>query len=91
MPGDENDRKPKPGGDEFPLKVEAASPRQPHVEHKTGWSGRTAGLEEFIDRGEQHCLQPDRSQKTADRLPDCGIVIDDDNGRCRLGHPRFSP
>jgi hypothetical protein len=64
--------------------------QRPHVEHKKGWSGLTACLEEFIGRGEQLCLQPDRSQKTADRLADCLIIVDDNDDGYRLGRCQLS-
>jgi|SRR6516164_4207473 len=86
---DEDNRDVEVHGDELSLKVKAASPRQSDIEHKAGGSARAAGLEEFINRSEQLRLQPNGSDKAADRLPDCRIVIDD--GRCRLGHREFSP
>ena len=79
---DEDNRDVEVHGDELSLKVKAASPRQSDIEHKAGGSARAAGLEEFINRSEQLRLQPNGSDKAADRLPDCRIVIDD--GRCRL-------
>src|SRR5271157_876505 len=81
VPGDEDDRELDVRGGEFSLKVEAASPRQPDIEHQAGGSVRPSGLEEFIYRSEQLRLQPDGSEQAADRLPDCGIVVDDDYGR----------
>jgi hypothetical protein len=91
MPGDEDDRKVDIRGGELSLKVEAASPGQSYIEHKTSRSIRADGIEEFIYRSVQLRLQPDGSDKAADRLPDSGIIIDDDNGRSCLGHRQLPP
>ena len=59
IPGDEDDREVDVRGAELSLKVEAASPGESHIEHQAGRSVRTAGLEEFVHRGEQLRLQLD--------------------------------
>jgi len=59
-------------GAELSLKVEAASPGESHIEHQAGRSVRTAGLEEFVHRGEQLRLQLDGSKQATDRLSDGG-------------------
>ena len=51
MPGDENDRKPKPGGDEFPLKVESALTWQAHIENETGGAVGRLGFEKVGEYG----------------------------------------
>jgi hypothetical protein len=72
------------------LKIKAASSGQPDIEQQAGGRVRPAGLEELIYRSEQLRLQPDGSEQAADRLPDCGIIIDDDYGRYRVGYRQRS-
>src|SRR5271154_960916 len=91
IPGDEDDWEVDVRGGELSLEVEAASPGQSYIEHQAGRSVRPSGLEEFIYRSEQLRLQPDGSEQAADRLPDCGVIIDYDNGWHRLGHCQRSP
>ena len=91
IPGHEDDRELDVRGGELSLKIKTASSGQPDIEHQAGRPIRPTGLEEFIYRSEQLRLQPDGSEQAADELPDCGVVIDDDNGWYRLGHRHRPP
>jgi len=88
LPADEDNRQAQVSPGQLLLKIEPASSGQSHIEHKAGGCVRTAARNSST---EANNLQPDGSEQAADPLPDCGIIIDNDNGWCRLGHHQFSP
>ena len=78
---DENNRYANVRFDQLALQFEAAAPGQSDVENEASGSGRPAVLQEFGDRTHRADLQPHRAKQAHERLPNSGVVIDDDNRR----------
>jgi hypothetical protein len=67
------------------LKVKAAQPGQPDVEHKAPGDVRKLAAQELRCRSERRDLQVDRPEKALDRFPRGRIIIHDEDDRRWLG------
>jgi hypothetical protein len=75
---------------EVALKIKAAFPRQPHIEHEAGWGIWAIGLQKLRNGCKQLGIQANRSQETPKRISKCRIVLDDqDFGACLRVRVRF--
>src|SRR5262245_33469347 len=86
---DENDRDLRFGGSEFPLEVEPAQTRQPHVQHKAAGPIRAAGLQKFLRRSERLDSPPDRPDETLNGFTHRRIVINHEHDGDFLVHGTF--
>jgi hypothetical protein len=77
---DEDDREFLVRRGELALEIQAALPRQSHVEDQAGGAVSRTRLEEIGNSREQRGLQANRSQQTSNRGSKIRIIVDDEDG-----------
>ena len=85
MRGEEDDRHVDFGLGQFLLKLKAAHPWQPHIEHQAAWRVHDRGLEKGVSRAEKLDLEPDRLKKLLKDSADRSIVVDHEDGGIAAG------
>jgi hypothetical protein len=73
------------------VKIQATSPGQPDIEHKTTGTVRAGTPEEFLNRAEQLDTQAYRSEQTLKPLAYLFIVVDDEDSRFNLARSHCRP
>ncbi|GGD71453.1 hypothetical protein GCM10008012_14390 [Rhizobium anhuiense] len=81
MPGDEDNRQLNVFSRQLELKIKTALSRKPDIEYETGRSIGSPGREEVAHGSEEVDGKADRTQQTPKRLPDLGVIIDNNDGR----------
>lgn len=80
MGGDENDGDLAVGVGQPPLQIDAAHPRQAHIEDQARCMSPVGGIEEFFRRGEGICQKASGLHDAPQRLTKGCIVINDGDG-----------
>ena len=80
MGGNENDGNVVIGIGQPPLQLDAAHPRQAHIEDQARRMSPVGGIEEFFGRGEGICQKASGLQDAPQRLTKGCIVVNDGDG-----------
>src|SRR6185369_16566979 len=84
--GEEDDRQGRVGAGELSLQVEAAQPREAHVEDKTSRRIDSGPLQECLSAREDLDRQAHGGEEPPERVADGGVVIDDEDNGSRRAH-----
>jgi len=61
------------------LKIQTVDAWQPDIKHQATGNARTLRLEELLGRLEDFRTQPDRGQKSVNRVADGCVIVNDEN------------
>ena len=81
MPGEEDDRLGVAALGQMTLQVETACSGHAHIEDEATGTVQYAGVEQLAGRGEADRLEPRRQDQLGQRLPNRGVVVDNDDER----------
>ena len=77
-------------GDQPVLKVQAARAPESDIKHQTAWRVRKLFRQELFGRTKGLSANVNRPQQAADPLPDCRVIVDDENRGVGFAFQTFS-
>ena len=86
MAGEEDDRKGRVGAGELSLKVEAAQPREAHVEDKASRRIDSGSLQERLGAREDLDRKTHGGEEPPERVADGWVVVDDEDHGSHRAH-----